>query len=942
MNKKSNFTRTALLSALICGIAGPSFVGCKDYDDDINSLQEQVNTLNTGLDELKKLVESGKSITEVSAITGGFKITFSDGDSYEIVNGQPGDPGDPGDPGASGSIVTVNEEGHLLIDGVDKGKVVNEEVAAEDVVITIDGEGYICVNGVKQENAQINLTAGGGYAVVKEDLVEFYLPDAQGQMPETPIKVWKNAALAGLMTIPTNLYWECENGLLFPTIYGVDKDGNYVRLYAGKADLKYEINPKSADLKVNGFVKQQIASRAAQNGFMISDEEVENGYLTLKAKAMSGLCSFNKLNDVTEPDSYMWYWDESQIDADKGIIDPLMNIIALSVTSQQSETLISDYMLAFDYNISVDDVTIEKKVVKDAGKETEKVTYEPLYNTLDEAKAGAANFTLIYNNAEGSLNLADEIAAFFSREGVTGVEGKFELTANGFDEHSYTYKKEVFLFEDNDGNEEDYGSYVNLSDEGVLTIVEAEDERGSSLGRTPIVSITMNSDKELNHGQTVKTVYAKVIIAEQEIAQEDLNYTETVDYTLNNTGAAQYLQMDKLYGFVADELGILGADKFHATYTFRQILDDPKADTEIQLALTTTTEGKNEWLAVYVPNYKQADTYTVKGVFESANADVYPSVYVTYTVNVKYPDYTLLTKRTDVTDGGNFWENGMLMVNGVYVEGNDGKYVFDMGGKIANAFKYSLPNDKDPWDGAWEGGALKDARANVQYVFANETEKDATIGDMTATSADNWLGEISIDKIAENASYRDIEVQPYAWYNLGLTKMVNGKADASAAVITTTDELSEKYGEPFVVRFVSPLQGLTAQGGTLDKNNTAVDQTLDILNSVVVKGKDGAGKSDAVLYEKKAFKDITVANGVTQDAGSVYQIEAPVFEWADEATEQFVEDMIQRGGKCELDPATGVITFKATGEVGAVDLKVKVSMASPWRLLETVVTVSVK
>ena len=158
-------------------------------------------------------------------------------------------------------------------------------------------------------------------------------------------------------------------------------------------------------------------------------------------------------------------------------------------------------------------------------------------------------------------------------------------------------------------------------------------------------------------------------------------------------------------------------------------------------------------------------------------------------------------------------------------------------------------------------------------------------------------------------------------------------------------EDSSEVGESF---FVSPNcqvrqdDARTAQGGTLDKNNTAVDQTLDILNSVVVKGKDGAGKSDAVLYEKKAFKDITVANGVTQDAGSVYQIEAPVFEWADEATEQFVEDMIQRGGKCELDPATGVITFKATGEVGAVDLKVKVSMASPWRLLETVVTVSVK
>ena len=560
---------------------------------------------------------------------------------------------------------------------------------------------------------------------------------------------------------------------------------------------------------------------------------------------------------------------------------------------------------------------------------------------MDEAKKGPPNFTLVYNNAEGSLNLANEIAAFFTREGLSGVEGKFELIANGFDEHSYTYKKEVFLFEDNDGNEEDYGSYVNLSEDGVLTIVEAEDERGSSLGRTPIVSITMKSDADVNHGQTVKTVYAKVIIAEKEIAQDELNYTEEVNYTLNNKGAAQYLQMDKLYGFVADNLDILGADKFHATYDFRQIMDDPKMDTEIKLALTTTTEGKNEWLAVYVPNYKQAETYTVKGVFESDNADVYPPVYVTYTVNVVYPDYTLLTKRTDVADGGNFWDNDMLMVNGVYVQGTDGKYVFNMGGKIANAFKYSLPNDEDPWSVAWEGDAKNEARANIQYQFVNPLDEPYATIDEGATSKENWLGEISITKIMENKGYRDIEVQPYVWYNLDLTKMVNGEAGTPAENITMTDDLTEKYGEPFTVRFISPLEGLIAQGGTLDKNNTTIDQTLNIKNSVVVKGKDGS-KSDAVLYEKGAFGNVTVAAGVTQDAGSVYQIGQPVFEWADEATKQFVSDMIQRGGKCELDEETGVITFKATGEVGAVDLKVKVSMSSPWRVLETVVTVSVQ
>ena len=40
MNKKRNFAKTALLGVLLCGLAGPTFVGCKDYDDDIDGLQD--------------------------------------------------------------------------------------------------------------------------------------------------------------------------------------------------------------------------------------------------------------------------------------------------------------------------------------------------------------------------------------------------------------------------------------------------------------------------------------------------------------------------------------------------------------------------------------------------------------------------------------------------------------------------------------------------------------------------------------------------------------------------------------------------------------------------------------------------------------------------------------------------------------------------------------
>ena len=108
-----------------------TFVGCKDYDDDINSLQEQVNANKASIADLQKFVKEGKWVKEVASIEGGFRITFNDGNTYDIVNGAKGDKGDDGlkgdtgndgAPGAPGSVVTMDEAtGHWFIDGKDTG-----------------------------------------------------------------------------------------------------------------------------------------------------------------------------------------------------------------------------------------------------------------------------------------------------------------------------------------------------------------------------------------------------------------------------------------------------------------------------------------------------------------------------------------------------------------------------------------------------------------------------------------------------------------------------------------------------------------------------------------------------------------------------------------------------------------------------------------------------
>ena len=103
MNKKSNFTRTVLLGALLCGIAGPSFVGCKDYDDDIDNLQVQIDQNKDAIAKLQELVNGGAIVTSVKSDgNGGVIITLSDGTTHNITKGEKGDDGDQGPDGVAG------------------------------------------------------------------------------------------------------------------------------------------------------------------------------------------------------------------------------------------------------------------------------------------------------------------------------------------------------------------------------------------------------------------------------------------------------------------------------------------------------------------------------------------------------------------------------------------------------------------------------------------------------------------------------------------------------------------------------------------------------------------------------------------------------------------------------------------------------------------------
>ena len=82
MNKK--YLSVILFGALMLGSTG-TFTSCKDYDDDINNLQEQITANADAIKKLQDLVGDGKFVTGVTSDGNTITFTFSDDSTVPVT-----------------------------------------------------------------------------------------------------------------------------------------------------------------------------------------------------------------------------------------------------------------------------------------------------------------------------------------------------------------------------------------------------------------------------------------------------------------------------------------------------------------------------------------------------------------------------------------------------------------------------------------------------------------------------------------------------------------------------------------------------------------------------------------------------------------------------------------------------------------------------------------
>ena len=105
-----------------------TFVSCKDYDDDIDRLDQEISNVKDAIKALEDKVGSGKYVESCTPFTdgnGGYEIKFSDGETIKLYNGAKGEQGEPGPMGLPG------EKGISEIIIIDKTETVEPDEPAK-------------------------------------------------------------------------------------------------------------------------------------------------------------------------------------------------------------------------------------------------------------------------------------------------------------------------------------------------------------------------------------------------------------------------------------------------------------------------------------------------------------------------------------------------------------------------------------------------------------------------------------------------------------------------------------------------------------------------------------------------------------------------------------------------------------------------------------------
>lgn len=586
MNKHFlNFT----LAALVCSAMSASFTSCKDYDDDIDNIQNQIDKINVDLGQLQELINSGMVIKSVTSTADGISFVMSNNQTYTVTNGKDG---------ANGTAWTIGADGYWYKDGAKT----DYKAIGEDGAVGPQGpkgdKGDTGAQGPQGPAGDRGPEGPEGQQGPKGDSGEYYVPNPEtgnfdiykdGKKVKDSGISWRPTVAEGITALysgneltidgvkgadgkPTSVKIQLGTPMgtlaFIPTVLSnvggyptTDKPFYHINAYyseskyntATKAfapqtnwnksnivDLFYRVSPQNAFVSETSFAKfinRDIATSRKAAGDLedllnVTKFDVEKanteGVLAVSA-------TYNKLAAATgnkKDIAALQLWN-GQVPFVTDYVAPSSSPVVGVIANPKN-----NHKLYYSRDYAI----------VNANAETSQFIQDIVGVTL----AKDPNLNMVYT---GELNLAEYVELYEETLQST-------LTALGFDGISYKYSlpKEYIAADAQKTNQQ---WFVTLSEEGVLKVSDENLKPANpgpgdtpakylapAIGRTPVVRVdAFMTPNDGSDALMVASSYIKVNITRNQPTTPDKQ--PEIKETYENTTAYEYHNLAATYSFAA-------------------------------------------------------------------------------------------------------------------------------------------------------------------------------------------------------------------------------------------------------------------------------------------------------------------------------------------------------------------------------------------------------
>ena len=735
MNKK--FLSAVLFGALMLTSTG-TFVSCKDYDDDIENLQGQIDKNAAAIEAINALIAKGSVITSVDKGNNGITIKLSNGQSYEITNGADGKAGINGTNGKDADVWTINAEGFWCKNGeVTEFKAVGEKGEAGDKGEAGQNGGFYRPNAQTHEFEYVTIDAEGnehaektgiswlGTGVTAIETEESLILGNVSGSEDGTFTISKLAELRSLVFVPQVVVDGVE-GIRYGqftysalTLDQKDSKNEYCK-FADKKTMvnpvvtaQYHVNPANADLRdikehLSFLVedKDYISSRAASKDLEMTPkfEKFENGVLTVKVNIKGAAAT-----------------------------DEMISLFALQAKNEKTgQNVVSDY--ATLYQGALNDITIARPMAdkKDYHYRNRINTLRAGTNALkiwDSKDVKSCDVEMVYDQTLDLMKIveAHELAEAGCTKQVAGLE-----------KYGFKFNFEIVKnYKVGEGAETPQEEFIQFTDEAKTVlgarVYDATNGLRAAIGRTPIIRVTIVDTN--NKDAIVKVAYIKVHIVDTPATPiENKSFDLSVDPFKFECGKSQArsLTVKEINVKVLNELG-MSFEQFITAYPY---FKDVKSEDikEAGLCVSTSNESNPEtniveWTMLEEDLWNHAGE-AVKNVVRYYEDEACEGRYVQFVLNSTVEGVKKVYNVTEADYIFNYWDDAKTFTKFNVAVPNDTKDE-----NPANCvFKNNLNAPFTTWEAASDNAGiikLDAAITAVEYYFAKaEVEKLTKIGDL--------------------------------------------------------------------------------------------------------------------------------------------------------------------------------------------------------------------